>query len=217
MKDAGRYTPYQGRRPGQGARKWLLILLALVLAGMAAFGMLLGAVLVGSHDDVKGQPTVMIVLGCQLREDGPSQLLRDRLDEALGYLASHPDMTVVVSGGQGPNEPTTEARGMADYLMAHGVPEGQILLEDRSHNTSQNLAYSKQLLERRGVAWEGNVLVVSNGFHLARIRMLARRQGLGEVSTLAAPTSDWWSWIQMHIREPQALVKSFLFDTQFTA
>ena len=59
---------------------------------------------------------------------------------------------------------------------------------------------------------EGDVLVVSNGFHLTRARMLAERFGYGEVSTLAAPTSHIPSRIQMYIREPLALVKSFFLD-----
>ena len=215
MRYQKEYRPYQGKRPWSWGKKLLTALLALILTGILAFGALLGIVLAGGHDEIHGDPTVMIILGCQLREDGPSILLQDRLDEALDYLDNHPDMTVVVSGGQGPNEPTTEARGMADYLLAHGIPEEQILLEDQSHNTSQNLAYSMRVLEEAGVDWEGRVLVVSDGFHLARVRMLASRHGLGQVSTLAAPSSDFGSRIQMYIREPQALVKSFLFDTQF--
>lgn len=197
-----------------GWKRWLIALLALILAGVFAFGALLGVVLAGSHDEIHGQPEVMIVLGCQLREDGPSILLQDRLDKALDYLKDHPDLTVVVSGGQGPNEPTTEARGMADYLMAHGVAEDQILLEDRSRNTSQNLRFSMQLLEEEGIDWQGKVVVVSNGFHLARVRMLAQRHGLGKVSTLAAPTSHAPSRMAMYLREPIALVKSFVLDTK---
>ena len=59
---------------------------------------------------------------------------------------------------------------------------------------------------------QADVLVVSNGFHLTRTRMLAERFGYGEVSTLAAPTTHIPSRIQMYIREPLALVKSFLLD-----
>ena len=64
----------------------------------------------------------MVVLGCQLYDWGPSIMLRDRLDKALDYLADHPETTVVVSGGQGAEEPTSEAQGMADYLADHGFP-----------------------------------------------------------------------------------------------
>ena len=199
---------YKGRR----RYVWLKALLALVLAGTLAFCALLAAVLFGAHDDVEGDPGVMIVLGCQVREDGPSVLLRDRLDEALAYWEDHPDITIVVSGGQGPNEPTTEARAMADYLMEGGVAEDQLLLEEDSHNTNQNLRGSLAVLEEAGIDPSDGVILVSNGFHLTRARMLAERIGLEKVSTLAAPTSHLLSRIHMYIREPIALVKSFLLD-----
>ena len=199
---------YKGKR----APLWLKVLLALVLAGALSFSALLGAVLAGAHDQLLGEPRVMIVLGCQVREDGPSVLLRDRLDEALAYWEDHEDTLIVVSGGQGSNEPTTEARAMADYLEERGVEEDQILLEDWSHNTAQNLRYSRALLEEAGEDLSGGVIVVSNGFHLTRARMLAQRAGFDQVSTLAAPTSHLPSRLQMYIREPLALVKSFLLD-----
>ena len=198
---------YKGRR----RYVWLKVLLALVLAGALAFCALLAAVLFGAHDDVEGDPGVMIVLGCQVREDGPSVLLQDRLDKALDYLAGRPDLTVVVSGGQGADEPVSEARCMYDYLTAHGVPGENILLEERSHNTWENLRYAKQLLEERGLDGEG-VAIVSNGFHLTRVALLAQRAGFGEVSLLAAPSSHAPSRLAMYVREPAALVKSFVFD-----
>ena len=199
---------YKGRR----RYVWLKALLALVLAGTLAFCALLAAVLFGAHDDVEGDPGVMIVLGCQVREDGPSVLLRDRLEEALAYWEDHPDITIVVSGGQGPNEPTTEARAMADYLMEGGVAEDQLLLEGDSHNTNQNLRGSLAVLEEAGIDPSDGVILVSNGFHLTRARMLAERIGYENVSVLAAPTSHLPSRLHMYIREPIALVKSFVLD-----
>ena len=188
------------------------ILLALFLAGVLAFGALLGLVLGGAHDSIDGSPRVMIILGCQLHDWGPSVMLQDRLDKALEYLASHPDMTVVVSGGQGENEPTTEAQGMADYLVDHGFARENILLETQSHNTHQNLTYSARHLEEAGVDIREGVVIVSNGFHLTRAKMLAGRAGYENVSTLAAPSSHLPSRLKMYIREPLALVKSFVFD-----
>ena len=81
----------------------------------------------------------MVILGCQVRQDGPSVLLRDRLDEALDYLEDHPDMTVVVSGGQGDDEHVSEAQAMYDYLVEHGADGDQIIREDQSRNTWQNV------------------------------------------------------------------------------
>lgn len=201
-------SSYKGRR----WPLWVKILAVLVLAGALSFGSLLGVVLSGAHDHISGDPQVMIILGCQVRPDGPSVMLRDRLDEALDYLEDHPDMTIVVSGGQGSNEPTSEARAMADYLTGRGVEEGAILQEDRSRNTAQNFQYTMECLQEQNVDYSEGVLVVSNGFHLTRARMLAQRAGFDDVSSLAAPSSHLPSRLHMYIREPLALVKSFFFD-----
>jgi uncharacterized SAM-binding protein YcdF (DUF218 family) len=191
------------------------VLIALLLAGVLMFAGALGVVLSGAHDSVIGEPQVMVILGCQVQERGPSVLLQDRLDTALDYLEDHPDMLVVVSGGQGDNEPTSEAQAMYDYLVANGVDGEQILLEDTSHSTWQNLNNTFALLKEQGEGQKaGQVLVVSSGFHLSRVRMLFGRvwEGTYTLSTLAAPESHLPSRLKMYIREPLALVKSFLVD-----
>ena len=197
---------------GRGSPWWLKIFLALVLAGCLCFAALLGIVMSGARDNIKGDPKMMIILGCQLHDWGPSVMLQDRLDKALEYLEDHPDMTVVVSGGQGENEPTSEAEGMADYLADHGVNRDNIILETQSHNTNQNLRFSAQCLAEAGVDLRDGVIIVSNGFHLTRARMLAHRIGFEDVSVLAAPSSHTPTRLKMYVREPLALVKSFVFD-----
>lgn len=201
---------YKGKR----RYGWLKAFLALCLVGVLCFGALLGAVLYGSHDQIKGDPQIMIILGCQVKPWGPSILLQDRLDKALDYLEEHPDMTIVVSGGQGPDEHMTEAQAMYDYLVEQGVGIERILQEDQSHNTFQNLTYSLELLEEAGYDVTDDIVVVSNGFHLTRVRMLwARMHGENdELSTLAAPSSHIPSRLKMYIREPIGLVKSFILD-----
>ncbi len=198
---------------GKRTSVWLKSFLLLISAGILTFGLLFGLVMRGAYDHIDGQPELMLILGCQVKPWGPSILLQDRLDTALDYLEEHPDMTVIVSGGQGPDEPTTEAQAMADYLTEHGISSVRIFLEEESHNTAQNFRYSRQIAEHLGYDLEETeVLVVSNGFHLTRARMLAERVGFEEVSTLAAPSSHLPSRLKMYIREPLALVKSFLID-----
>ena len=203
------YRPYGGRRKPV----WLLALLAAVLAALLSFAVLLGVVLSGAHDSITGEPKVMVILGCKVESWGPSILLQDRLDKALDYLEDHPDLTIVASGGQGPDEHQSEAQCMYDYLTDHGVDSDQILLEDQSHNTWENIRFTQALLEQEGID-TSQMLVVSNGFHLTRVRMLWDRAWEGDytLSTLAAPSSHIPSRLKMYIREPLALVKSYFFD-----
>ena len=198
---------------GKRVPVWFKALQCFVLVGIFGFLMLFGLVVSGGHDQVDGQPEVMLILGCQVKPWGPSVLLQDRLNTALDYLKEAPEMLIVVSGGQGPDEPMTEAQAMAEYLIEHGVSQGRIFQEEQSHNTAQNFRYSGQLLKEEGYDLaETEILVVSNGFHLTRARMLADRMGFEEISTLAAPSSHLPSRVKMYIREPLALAKSFLFD-----
>lgn len=102
---------------------------------------------------------------------------------------------------------------MADYLRSHDF-EGELLLEETSHNTWQNVSYTLDLLSEKGYDVTGDVMLVSNGFHLARAEMLWDRAGgsADGISALAAPMSHKPSAVYMFFREPIAMVKSFVFD-----
>jgi len=203
---------YKGKRWMKS--KWVKALIALILVGVLVFGALLGAVLHGSYDHVEGEPKVMVVLGCQVKPWGPSILLQDRINKAAEYLQDHPDVIVVASGGQGQDEHISEAQAIYDGLVEQGIDESRILQEDQSYNTIQNLRNSMELLEENGYDIEDDMIVVSNGFHLTRVRMLWNRiHGNDDnLSTLAAPSSHVPSRYKMYVREPIALVKSFILD-----
>lgn len=200
---------YSGKKQKHTVRRILLSLLLLcVLIG----GTLEGVVLAGAHTEISGTPAVMVILGTQVKADGPCRLLRDRLDTAAAYLQNSPDLPVVVSGGQGSDEHISEAEAMKDYLVSAGIDEGRITMEDQSHNTGENLQYTKRLLEEQGYDLDrDNVLVVSNAFHLSRVRMLCARYGIHD-STLAAPSNHWFYRLKSYVREAPALAKSFFFD-----
>lgn len=209
------YRRYKGSRGSRG-RRLLTVLLALILAAVLVFAGLLCAVLAGDRDKMTGYDAqVVVILGCQVMPSGnPSVLLRDRLDTALDYLENQPQATVIVSGGQGGNEPMSEAQCMYDYLTAHGIEASRILMEENSGNTYQNLCNSVQLMDDP----TAEVVIVSNGFHLTRVRMLWNRiSGQDNLSTLAAPSSHAPSRLMMYLREPLALLKSFLLDRGYSA
>ena len=208
------YRSYRGNRPQSPGKKALTAVLALLLAGVLIFGVLLGVVISGERDQLQGDPHIMIILGCQVKPWGPSILLQDRLDEALEYLDDHPDMTVVVTGGKGTDEIMSEAQAMHDYLVERGFPSEQILLEDRAASTVENILFSMELLAEEGYDVTEDMVVVSNGFHLARTRMLWKRICGGDynLSTLAAPSSHKPSRIKMYFREPLVFAKAIVFD-----
>ena len=97
-------TSYQGKQTGHGRKKWLIALLVLVGLGLVLFGALEIVIAMGARDRAFAdgpQPGVMVIFGCQVKPDGPSILLRDRLDTALAYWEEHPDIKIVVTGGKG--------------------------------------------------------------------------------------------------------------------
>ena len=218
------YRHYNGTSPQNKKRRWLAALLLLLGLGLILFGALEIVIAVHSRDRVMDdpRPEVMVIFGCQMRRDGPSILLKDRLDTALDYWEEHPDIRIIVTGGKGDDEHISEAQGMYDYLAAHGVDEANIYMEDKSRNTWQNVNNTFALMQQEGWDVTDDVLLVSSGFHLARIEMLWDRVRTGilrdevyndqYISTLAAPVSHTPSAVQMFFREPLALVKSFLFD-----
>jgi uncharacterized SAM-binding protein YcdF (DUF218 family) len=190
-------------------KRLVLYLLALCVA---LFAVLEGVVLAGCRDDVQQDAPVMIVLGAKVWQDGPSPALKRRLDKALDYLNEHPDVVVIVSGGQGGNESVSEAQAMEDYLLSAGLDGGRIYKEEKSTSTMENLLYSKKIMEQIGFdPTTTPVIVVSNAFHLARVRMLCGRVGL-QADTLGTPMPDAASAIYSYSREAFALVKSFLLD-----
>ena len=157
------------------------------LVGMAvAIVMILCGMILGDFS-VKGSQKLdyIIVLGAQVREDGPSVVLKYRLDAAIEYLNENPDTVCIVSGGQGANEPFSEAEGMAEYLLDKGIDEHRIILEDKSTSTVENIQNSKALMEE---SYKG-VGIVTNKFHVFRAVQIANVQGLEGVCGIAADSN----------------------------
>ena len=98
-------------------------IIAVAAIGIVAFCTIEGCII--GNMNAQGEPDLdyVIVLGAQVRESGPSKALRYRLDRTIDYLEENPDTICIVSGGQGHNEPFSEAQGMADYLQKHGIAE----------------------------------------------------------------------------------------------
>lgn len=158
------------------------VVCGFLIVGIAAFVIAEGCIFAHYRD--RGRPDLdyIIVLGAQMKPAGPSAVLKFRLDAAYEYLTENENTICVVSGGQGPNEPCTEAQGMYDYLVEKGIAPERILMEDKSTDTSENIAFSAEIIGRT----DKDVGIVTNNFHVFRALGIARKQNYGKVEGLAA-------------------------------
>lgn len=178
-------------------------LIALVSVCLIFFLGVEGMIWKGSVTMPKESQDYVIVLGAHVRSAGPSRALALRLDKALEYAAKHPDTILIVSGGQGSNEPCTESSAMKTYLTERGLDTDRILEEDQSTNTRENLVFSKELIP------EGSsVGIISNGFHICRALHLAETLGYKNASGIPAK-SDLITQPTNLLREFFAVVKDF--------
>ena len=161
-------------RRGHRAAAWCeLALIAALLLGFSLFTVLETMVVRGSFADESDAPvSAVIVLGAGVNGETPSLTLRTRIDAAAAYLEEHPDVPVVLSGGQGPGEAITEAECMRRALVRRGVDESRLYPEERSTSTQENLRYSRAILEELGVAPAQRVAIVTSDFHLCRARLM---------------------------------------------
>lgn len=206
------------RRWGRRSRP-ALWLYRIFLAGTAAVLVLLisieTVVIFHGETDNSALPVdAVIVLGAGVNGEEPSAALWSRIRAAADYLALHPDVPVVLSGGQGPGEAVTEAEAMRRALWTDSEERNaRYLLEERSANTAENFRYSKEVLEEHGLDTETAVTaVVTNDFHCFRARMIARKQGFGTVIDVPAQLPWWWLTANYYAREAFAVVKTVLFD-----
>ncbi|MBR5986294.1 MAG: YdcF family protein [Clostridia bacterium] len=173
--------------------------------------MLAGSVICGitaARYRPKPDKDAIIILGCRFRQDGTlPPLLRGRVDRALQFFRAQKEVTgksavFIPSGGQGSDEPMPEAEAMRRYLIANGIPDEAIYPEDRSANTEQNMAFSKQIADR--VAPGGNVLFVTTNYHVFRSGICAARAGLAAEGT--GGSTAWWYWPNAFMREVASLL-----------
>ncbi|RSS80952.1 YdcF family protein [Streptomyces sp. WAC06614] len=152
---------------------------------------------------VRGDVDFVVVLGSGLiGGERVPPLLASRLENGRQvYVAQtarggRPPV-LLASGGRGPDEKVAEARAMADWLLERGVPAEHVRLEDRSRTTTENLAFSRDIMAAADPGYR--CVVVTNNFHAFRAAMTARKAGVnGQV--LGSPTARYF-WPSATIRE----------------
>ena len=135
-----------------------------------------------------------------LRGDQMSKLLRDRVDKAISVYRKDPTPPKLIpSGGKGPDETISEAEAMKRYLLEQGIPEEDIILEDQSATTYENLVNSARILK----AGEGNkyTALVTSNYHVYRALRYCRRIGLPCTGIGSHVAFYYW---------PSALIREFI-------
>lgn len=169
----------------------------------------------------------VIVLGAQVKGDRLSNTLEYRLETAVKYARIHPNTVFILSGGKGEGEDVSEADMMYTYMRENGVPEYQLIREDQSTSTYENLVYSRLLIEEREQQRRNtirNVMsaagylsppdeevriqvgIITSNFHMMRAKGIARKVGISDPYGICS-RSDPVLFIHFCVRECFAILK----------
>lgn len=187
-----------------------------ILSDLMAAGLLLILVLVAVETGLmvkaaSNTPSetggTVVILGCKVKGNNPSRMLRERLEAACTYLKENPESSCVLSGGQGPDEIMTEAECMYRYLTAHGIDENRLYKEEKSTSTRENLAFSKEIIEANQL--NPRIVIATNEFHEYRAGKIAQSLNL-RYSAVPGRTT-WWLFGAYYVRELYGILYQWVF------
>lgn len=122
----------------------------------------------GMNEEAKTGCDYIIVLGASVNGTEPSEILQKRIDAAYEYLRENPDTMVIGTGGRGATEQISEGKCIADTLEKMGISSERILYEEKSVTTVENISFAMRVIPDS----PGSIAVVSNGFHIARSKLI---------------------------------------------
>lgn len=166
----------------------IFIAVVTMAAAFAVLAAVISAFMISAANRPPDGDTTVIVLGCKVRGEEPSLMLRQRIMAAYRFLEKNPSAMCIVSGGQGSDELISEAESMKRVLVEQGISEERIIMEDRSTGTDENIRFSIEKMNEYGIS--GNVTIITNDFHQLRAKMIADKYGL-ESYSVSAGTSLW--------------------------
>lgn len=171
--------------PWRWMRRIAIGVVFLYFAGNAA------EVLADSQTVSSARADAIVVLGAAQYNGKPSPALRQRLDHALVLYRAKRAPLIVVTGGRREGDRISEASAGANYLLARGVPDARIKREVQGRDTYESIAATARFLRKRDVR---TVLLVSDGYHSARVAAIANEVGL--VAKIS-PSSDHVSFSRL--------------------
>lgn len=136
----------------------------------------------------------VVVLGAGLMGKRVTPLLAARINRGIEVYRRNPGSKIIMSGGQGPDEEIPEAVAMAKYAEEKGVPKKDIIVEDKSKTTRENLIFSHRLIKS-----DSRFAIVTNSYHVYRALVLAKRLGLQCIGYGAK--TKWYFTLNAFVRE----------------
>lgn len=160
---------------GRAVRALGRLIASIVLAIVLLWTASMAAVLLFSWMDQARPSESIVVLGAAQYDGKPSPVLRARLDHGIDLWNHKMGKVLVLTGGKGAGDTTSEADVGRSYARKHGVPDTAILLENKGRTTRESMLGVAELLERRGIR---TAILVSDPFHMLRLSIIGRRFGL---------------------------------------
>ena len=145
----------------------------------------------------------IMILGCQIKKDGSlTKLLKGRVDRAIEFSKMQKekagkDIVFVPSGGKGNDEIISEAQAMKKYLIEQGIKEENILIEDKSKNTFENIKFSNNIIKEKKE--NSKIAFSTTNYHVFRAGCIATSQNVF-MEGIGAKTKSYF-WINAFIRE----------------
>ena len=193
-------------------RTILKLAVSVILTVVVLWAGWMGSVLLWSELDMARPAESIVVLGAAQYDGHPSPVLRARLDHAIDLWNKHLARVMILTGGTGFGDTTSEAAVSGAYMRKHGVPAESILLENEGRTTRESLQAVTSMLKARGYS---TAIVVSDPFHMLRLWILSRRFGFTpytsptRTSPISPNRSERWRYM---LSESFKAPMAFLFE-----
>jgi uncharacterized SAM-binding protein YcdF (DUF218 family) len=156
-------------------RSYLRTTIAIAAVVLVAWVISMVAVERAGRRDEAQRADAIVVLGAAQYVGRPSPVLRARVDHAVSLWKRGLAPTLILTGGTGVGDTTSEAAVARKYAMSKGVPDRAIVVEIKGRTTSESMRAVARIMDDRE---QSSVILVSDPFHMLRLSILARRFGL---------------------------------------
>lgn len=156
----------------------------ILLAAAVVYTSSLVMVLVVSQQDQRQPVDAIVVLGAAQYNGRPSPVFRARLDHALGLYREKLAPMVVVTGGIGRGDTMSEGLVGERYLMSQGIPGDSVAAAGEGRTTKTSMTAVAAWFRPKHIT---RVILVSDPFHMFRLRLEARRT---ELQAFTSPTDS---------------------------